>query len=1451
MLLVIVLVLSVLPVQVLAEGEPLKIVSSGASKNFVIGRDTDFALSVKEGDTTVEGIAWSAEPSGVVDLATLVLAGKLKGVAPGNVTITATLSDGRTLTENFSVYQLPENLTIVEDDGTTAGKTLSTNLKLNDEVIVKYTCDNDIGEHIISGWKLLDNDGVLSFDEENLKLKAEKAGTAKLRLAVNGAEKIETFTVTEDVAGHITAVPNVETLTVGDAMTLTLGFTGSEPYPTDVTWDFTASDDEAEAILTPDGTECTVSAKTAGSGTVTASWTGGSVNYTLTIENVAPLSVAVEGTPVTELTLTGSEEQKTLEVTGLPAGKTGEDIEWGVVSGTDALRVERDGTSLKVSGAKVGTAVVTAKVKGLEGTQASVTIMVEGKSTIANKIDTLFMGDTHTCVLETELLDETAFTWESSDDTVATVSAGVITPLKGGDSTTISVKNGTTVLDSFTVEVKAESRIALDPSMPTELLCGKDMTLSAVLKDAEGKEVEDAVIKWELVTPKANDKVTLSGNKLTALPDLKNPYEIELRAYAVDEDGNPIEEVEAVTFGITVIPQAHQVLLTLNGEDVNGKTIKLNVNDPADAAGIEVVAKINPNTADQGVFWSLDGDGTICTYDPNDFQEGTPAVPASVIVRPIGADKTGTITVTAAARTNKEIKAQFTVEFTKLPTTLEILNLEAGSGVNLLRGGDNLTLHTNLEKDNTLTNRRVQWEVTGVAGATIENGVLNTPAVAARTEIAVTATAEATGVQDTKYITLCPSVASIAITKEDGGKVPAAFNFSEGSVQLKKTVNPDSGYIDAFKWESSDKDENVVTVNQDGLVTFKDAGTVRITCTALDGSNVKTNVNLIIEKKAGSVVITGADELVSGKSTALTAVVYVDDAHTEKAANQKVTWSVVGEDGKATTAASINSKGRLGAKTVSRGVKVTVIARSVENENAYDEFPVIIKPKKAKTLVPYYENDGEYIDGVLYLNPGEEDQFISGLWYDSTATSIEDAYTVAEDCTFFSSNSGVATIDSDGILKTNKKGNATITIRATDPDTNNVYTTKFTVKVVNTVDHVTISRPKDPNLRSGKYMNLSAVVWSNFAGTVKADNQAVTWEIFEKDDDDTFVATKAASISSRGRVTANAVTEDKTVFVVATSKENDGLFDVIELTIRPKYAYTITVYKDTDDDGNPVIPTKALALEMGEAGDEISDLHVNVYVSLDGVEGFLLRNLEPTGGYSWTTSNKKAVGVNIAGDLVYVGNGTAKVNAKIKDGRTTYTSNTVTVSLVKLVDEVKVEKKYSGQELYSGKTLLMKATVNEDATNKAVKWSFENEEDYKVASINERTGLIRAKKGLTKIDTVTVVATAVDGSDETDSMDVTIYPLATKVEITAAPKTIDVGDDTQYVEAKVLPFTLEGSEQVGANQKVKWSSNRSSVLAVDEDGNLTAKRRGTATIKAKAVDGSGKYATIKITVVNP
>ena len=1414
MLLVIVLVLSVLPVQVLAAGE-LEITSSKGSA--VIGVDT-LTLSAENSDKTpiTEKLKWSADEDSVVltpseDMSTC----KLEGKKQGKVTVTVETEDGsKSGSKELTIYLKPEDLQIIDANTTEAPV---TSLKVGDTLNLGYTCtnlDGIVGKSVV--WES-NNSAAVTIDSKTGVCNAVGTGDATITLKFNGGRAEQKFTVSNQTG----TINGKSELTVGRTQTLTLTFDGGQTVPSPIGWNFVPDEgSSADVTLTPNGTTCGVYAKKAGTGKIYAAWDGQTVSSDLEITEVVQLSITGDGVDDNKLNLSG---RQTVQLTAdVPAGENPADIEWTVTSADNAITETHSGATMTVTGNKVGTATITAKIKSDNATQAAnLEITVDGKSRITNPVDTLFVGDTHTCVLETELLDETTFTWKSSNPAAATVDKGVISTVAAGNPT-ISVKNGETVLDSFTVEVKAESRIELDPSMPTELLCGKDMTLSAVLKDAEGKEVEDAVIKWELVTPKADDTVTLYGNKLTALPDLKNPYDVEINAY-VEKDGVRIAETSCA---IKVIPTAHQVQLTLNGENINGKTIKLNVNDPADAAGIEVIAKINPATADQGVFWSLKGDSTICTYDPNDFQEGTPAVPASVVVQPIGADKTGTITVTAAARTNEDIKAQFTVEFTKLPTTLEILDLKAEPEENPLRGGNNLTLHTNLEKDNTLTNRRVEWEVTGVAGATIEDGVLNTPVVTAKTKIYVTATAEAnSNVKDTKCITLYPSVRSITVTKEGGTSLPAKFNFSDGPIKLQMVATP-SDNMGKFEWTSSDKD--VATVDKDGLVTFKDAGTVRITCAALDGSNVKTHVNLTIEKKAGYVEVEGVTELVSGKSAAMTATVYVDETKAQKAANQDVIWSVVDENGKATTAASINSKGRLGAKTVTHGVKVYVTARSVENGIESEAVPVIIKPKKAKNFLVAMDPDDTIVGSSLKMNIGVKTT-IFGKWYTSADDNYEDEY----DCTYFTSNSSVASIDSNGTLKTKKAGTTKITVRAVDEATDNVYTTKFTLKVANLVGYVKINTAEKPKtLNSGKSTSLSATTWVDPTMTKKADNKGVTWKVYQMNDDGEYVTAEAASVSSSGRVTAKTVNKNVKVWVVAISKENADYYDWYEMTIRPKNNYTLRVfYQDGTKER-----TGTWNVKLGS--DELDNVLAKAYDAKKGKD--------ETPDVTWTSGNTKVI--KVSGDkLVMTGKtGNAKVTAKVTVGKTTYSAS-MTLNVVKPVTKLDVKSKTGALEMYSGKTLLMVAKVNSDATNKSVKWSITDGEAY--ASIDAATGLIRAKKGMTTVREITVQAKATDGSGMTQTAKVRVFPLATKVTIECDGKPVPTMKLTKGAN-ETLEYVPSPDQ---ANKKaVKWSSSRSSVVKVDaKTGEITALKKGTATIKAKATDGSGKYATVKITVVNP
>ena len=983
---------------------------------------------------------------------------------------------------------------------------------------------------------------------------------------------------------------------------------------------------------------------------------------------------------------------------------------------------------------------------------------------------------------------------------------------------------------TFKVRTFAANGIEVDPNMPKELICGESMDLKAVLKDAEGK-ILDTPVQWRLKNDKViKNLVDLTANKLTAYPQSTYDFDVYLEAYI---EGN--DQVEVVEVPIHVIPRTTNIALKKGEEDISDKTIVLNVNDPN---GITIDAVIKPSDASKVVDWQINGPSDIYNITRGD---------SSIVIKPVSSQKTGAITVTATAKDGTGISRQTRIEFAKMADTVVITNAPG-----MMRGGANIQLRTNLDEDKTITDRRVKWSVPEefkqLASVT-EDGFLDTAKVTDQQTIKVKATLIANPkTYGEAVITLCPAVKTIKVMQkvvDEAGKhvlvnVRNVVDYSEKAIELDQIAYP-AGHTGSFVWDSSNK--NVADFEAEtSVLVLKGAGKTQITCTATDGSGARGIYNLEVVKSAGDVVIDGADELISGKNTTLTATVYTDDGVT-LAANQKVTWSVEDVYGNPTKAATINSRGRLYAKTVNYGTEVVVYATSVENKEVIGEWHVNILPKKEKSFAAFLEDDDRIIEAPVYMNTNET-AVISGRWY---YRDIND-FIGEEDCLFFSSNPAVATIDqNDGMLETKKNGSTTITVRATDPDTRNVYTAKFTLHVVNTVDHIVISKPNNtPNyVRSGSYMNLSATVWSNVIETIKADNQGVTWGVYEEDGDE-LVATKAAYMTSNGALVAYSVTENTDVVVVATSKENPSITAEFPMTIRPASAYTITARCMDEDSGDMVVPTGPVNLEVkAEDTAFTTEIDVKVYVS-DPNSAYDNQNL-PGAAIVWETSNKDIVKV-VNGKLYYTGRtGKVKVTPTFKAGNVTYRGNAVTLNIMKFVDSIEVTKKYANQELYSGKSLVMYAIVDEYATTRRVTWSL-GDGDEAVASINPTTGLIRAKQGLTEQETITVRATAVDGSGEYDEMGVTIYPLTTRVAIEGAPTGAIEKGDTE----KLTAVLFVGAEDDQANQDaVKWTSSRSSVVSVDKEGNITAKRRGTATIKAKATDGSGKYATIKITVVTP
>ena len=152
-----------------------------------------------------------------------------------------------------------------------------------------------------------------------------------------------------------------------------------------------------------------------------------------------------------------------------------------------------------------------------------------------------------------------------------------------------------------------------------------------------------------------------------------------------------------------------------------------------------------------------------------------------------------------------------------------------------------------------------------------------------------------------------------------------------------------------------------------------------------------------------------------------------------------------------------------------------------------------------------------------------------------------------------------------------------------------------------------------------------------------------------------------------------------------------------------------------------------------------------------------------------------------------------------------------------------------------GNTLTLKATVlPADATDKSVEWLSDKED---VAAV-DANGRVTAKGN----GTATITVKTKD-QGKTASCEVTVAQWVTSISLDKTSLPLVIGDEVTLSVASVLPDN--------ANDKTyTWSSSDNAIASVDNSGKVTAKAKGSATIKATANDGSGVYASCAVVVRN-
>ena len=1091
-------------------------------------------------------------------------------------------------------------------------------------------------------------------------------------------------------------------------------------------------------------------------------------------------------------------------------------------------------TGNKLFGKSEGPVSITVKKDGYKPLTGSISVGLAPATNVSVKAlpAKMYAHSHQTLTIEytPEFASDTAgIVWMSSNPSVAEIKDGVLYAYEAGSaelSARLPKDDKIVILGSVTVE--PNTHIDFDAAFPKTILAGEALDLNALVtvRDAAGNPVPGASVTWKLLTQE--EGVTVADGTLNTRWDMLYQHDLELEAAASNCDAAVVKKT------IRVMPRSEAITLTINGEKVNDKTKALDLGDPNQVlAGYDIVAAVEPVTAAQNVRWQVIDDYGVC--------EDTKLADGSLNIKPSAAMQNGTVTIRATTQDGTTVSAQTKIQFVKLgKSALKNVPLQ-------LRGGATLNLKSYLEQDKSLTDKSVTWYLentadvvngksvtTGKPVASINktSGKLTTKAVTTPHKIKVVVKGS-NGETDAQEITVYPTTKSITVTNPKKSNILA---FKKGMViQLTAQVQPTAADAWVLEWDTSDS--SVATVDPTGLVTVHDAGRVRISCQTTDGSKVKGYLNLEITKDAGTVQITGENELVVGDSTDLKAVVRT--ANGFKASNQKVTWSIEDEYGNATRAAIVSENGRVMAYDVVKETKVVVVATSVENSSVMGTHTMTIKPSTKRTLHVYADN--EYVNAVYTMNPNDS-CVLEGRW-EITANGNTPK---AKDCAFFSSNPYVATVDDLGLLESFHAGTTIITVKCTDPQTGNLHTNTFQVNVANMVSAVTITAPDNKVVRSGQWVKLYATAWMDLSAGLYADNQAFDWEVKEKDANGNYVDTDAATIDSNGWLLGGAVDKEHTIQIKAISKEN-GCNATVEFKVYPVDGVTLTLklngnaYKDGD-----VMPMDFTANRDATNKNVVKGLTVEaVIVSTHPTTGKVTVSpaTDVTKKIEWTSTNTKVINFSANYKTITLENvGQTKLTAwyPYNGG---YRVATVTVNVSQSIGEVvSIEQT---NVLVSGKSTNMRVQVeNANATNQNVIWSVDK---TNLATINQYTGLLSAKRGINVQETLTVTATPVDGSPAKHAK-VIIYPATTKVQIKDAAKNVvsrtrvdvKLGFKTATFTAAPIP--------AAAYDQFTWTSSNESVATV-KDGVVTFKKAGRAVIKATAKDGTSKSAkfTLRIT----
>ena len=1430
--------------------------------------DADKTLTVKDFDGTElehgsAGVVWTSDNKAVAT----VTDGVIVAVGQGTAVITATLPNGNYTTYTVTVAPAQISTEISTFDVDLNDKNLDPkDYNLSTLLTVKNAKMDDV---VYSDF----NQNIIQVDHDGLVTFTGKTGTTYVRAQIKNTDAyvIITFNVTDS------ATPDPITINYAPGALQNIEVKEGQAYEknlrdfievkqgsafadlTNVTW---SSNDDSVAKVD----NGVVTGVKAGTAVITATTVDGYyVTFTVTVKNAMKLN-ATQTTFAVDMKDNKTVDLNTyLNITN-PETKPGTADEYTLddVTYTTSTDEIAEVTGSKVTFKKTGLAEVKAELNGqtvtftfiIKDTTAPLPVEINFKANAKFTVEVsegkVFDENLRDRVKLTNGGDTRDITWTSLDESIASVSNGMVRGVKAGETTVIaSTKDGYYV--TFKVTVVAEPKMevsqtefdidraeqtSLDLKAYLKLLNTTDQLDTDVTYTASAKEIASVKTNGVVTfngTGTTNVKAEYKGQVITFtfhITDSTTPDPVKIKYTATAEKSIEVTEGEAYAPSLT-----EYIELTKGGtpvDDITSVTWSSNDDSVAKVDG-GVVTGLKPGTA---VITATTVDGYYVTF---------------------------TVKVNPKALANVALKAPGT----------NVINLTLDSAVNASKDLSELV------------------ESTTVPTADVKGFTWSSD----NTDVAVAANGTVKAVN--------PGLAMVTVTAPDGSSVSFIVSVSAGSFD-QTTLTPDNLKQIVLQLNVTDKETAALPeIKSDGgVVTWKvldtdiariagnkveglKAGHTVAVATAPDGSSVGVSVKVLAEPVV-TVKLTGQDEISLKMGQ--------DETHD---LTKELTVDLIGgltAPGLGGSAPAVGTNSLLSQLTwtcsdesvvkVYSGVAVAqsagvAVVTATAPDGSMAVFTITVDAEDISS-VQLKAGESNIVNLIL---DGSDDESHKDL-----AKLVEDTVLGADPATFnwVSADKTIATV-SHGVVRAQAVGNTTVTVTA--PDGSKVV---FIVAVSAGGFKPGYEADWEATLQVGVADKMSKKL-----PTVEATAGKVTWSCADESIAKITGDSVTAVAPGITYVIAKAPNGSELAFKVTVYASPAISFDKDSVSVPTGEVVQANVAVDPEDaavdyevklDGNlaaagtdytlsvngkkisfvPLAAGRFVITATAEVNSETATAQL-VVTAQQEVEKVaftedkrnlfvcdtddLLSLIQWNDGLStpydtsltWSTGNASVATVDDTGVVTATGVGRTYVYAKASNG--------LRAKILVIVD-AKVEGVTLSQENYElwvNEIAFIKATPN-PANAKYTKVEYTSDDDT-IATVST-DGRIVAKKGGTTYITATITWTDADGNNQTASARAKVFVKTPVKSVEVRRVDTDTNDD---IVAKKRGETIQLKAVITPaetyDKSLTWSSENEAIATVDQNGKVTTVGKGTTYIYAKCmngtygIDGTGKPAVGMIKII--